>query len=530
MSKKNVVIGLLGSTLDAGDKKRWDRWRPTVSLCQHEDFLVHRLELLYPPRFEKLARTVVEDIGKVSPGTTVVLHAFPLEDPWNLEQTYAALHDFARGYPFQVERENYLVHITTGTHIAQISMFLLTEARYFPAQLIQTSPARGGNTAGTYSVIDLDLSTYDKLASRFQQERADSVSLLKGGIVTRNPAFNRMMEELEHVALASQEPILLTGPTGAGKSQLARRIHELKKSKRQVKGDLVDVNCATLRGDSAMSALFGHVRGAFTGSAGERAGFLKRAHEGVLFLDEIGELGLDEQAMLLRALEEKTFLPLGADREQHSDFLLIAGTNKDLFDAVGKGLFREDLLARINLWTFRLPSLKERPQDMEPNLDFELQRAGQRLNMHITFSKEAREEFIQFARAPDSTWSGNFRDLNAAVIRMATLAKGGRISSADVRAEGRRLKESWRRTPMDGETPSSAVDGVLGKRAAELDRFDRVQLADVLAVCAESPTLSAAGRTLFAASRAKRSSVNDADRLRKYLARFELEWSAVHGR
>ncbi len=130
--------------------------------------------------------------------------------------------------------------------------------------------------------------------------------------------------------MRSRAPILLMGPTGAGKSQLARRVFELKKARRQVSGELVDVNCATLRGDGAMSALFGHVKGAFTGALEARAGLLRKAHGGVLFLDEIGELGADEQAMLLRAIEEKVFLPVGSDREVKSDFVLLAGTNRDL--------------------------------------------------------------------------------------------------------------------------------------------------------------------------------------------------------
>src|SRR6185369_871819 len=109
-------------------------------------------------------------------------------------------------------------------------------------------------------------------------------------------------------------------PTGAGKSRLARRIFELKKSRNLVKGEFVEVNSATLRGDAAMSALFGHVKGAFTGAVSDRPGLLRKADQGVLFLDEIGELGLDEQAMLLRAIEEKVFYPLGSDREASSDF------------------------------------------------------------------------------------------------------------------------------------------------------------------------------------------------------------------
>src|SRR4030095_7720389 len=130
------------------------------------------------------------------------------------------------------------------------------------------------------------------------------------------------------------------------KSQLARRIYELKKARHQVTGAFVEVNCATLRGDAAMSALFGHVKGAFTGALKDRAGLLRAADGGVLFLDEIGELGRDEQAMLVRALEEKRFSPFGSDVEVSSDFQLIAGTNRELLPAVREGRFREDLLAR----------------------------------------------------------------------------------------------------------------------------------------------------------------------------------------
>jgi transcriptional regulatory protein RtcR len=142
---------------------------------------------------------------------------------------------------------------------------------------------------------------------------------LKSGIETRNQVFNALIERIEKVAMNSTDPVLITGPTGAGEN-LAWRIYELKKSRRrQLKGDFIEI----LRGDAAMSALFGHKKGAFTGATQDRKRLLRAADEGMLFLDEVGELGLDEQSMLLRAIEEKTFLPLGADEETKSDFQLI---------------------------------------------------------------------------------------------------------------------------------------------------------------------------------------------------------------
>ncbi|MBM7117759.1 RNA repair transcriptional activator RtcR [Archangium primigenium] len=529
-ARETVVLGMLGTTLDTGKgPRRWDRWRPTVGLCQQEDLVVHRLELLHPPAQAELARQVKEDIALVSPETLVRPTAVAIRDPWNLEEVYGALLDYAKAYPFQPEQEDYLVHITTGTHITQISLFLLVESRHIPARLVQTSPSAGGRDmggGGTHALIDLDLSRYDTLAGRFQQEQREGLSFLKAGIDTRNAAFNRLIERIEEVATRSRAPLLLMGPTGAGKSQLAKRIYQLKKTRRHVSGPLVDVNCATLRGDGAMSALFGHVKGAFTGAAADRPGLLRQAHGGLLFLDEIGELGADEQAMLLRALEDKRFLPVGADKEVESDFQLLAGTNRDLLAEVERGRFREDLLARINLWTFRLPPLRERPEDILPNLLYELDQASQALDTRVTMNKEAQEHFLRFATSAAAKWSGNFRDLNAAVLRMATLAPGGRITREGVDEECERLRANWSSDAGPARAGADVVAEVLGaERAEALDRFDRAQLAEVLAVCREARSLSDAGRLLFAQSRAQKKSVNDADRLRKYLARFDLSWA-----
>jgi transcriptional regulatory protein RtcR len=526
MKKPIVVIGLLGPSLDSGlHANRWEKWRPTVSLGQHPELIVKRLELLYQANYEKLAKVVIGDFTSVSPETEIRSHHIEMKNPWDLEEIYGMLHDWARRYPFQPDREDYLIHITTGTHIAQICMFLLTESHYFPAKLIQTSPPPGrkGLTPGGYEIIDLDLSRYDHIASRFKQEQSEGTSFLKSGIETRNARFNQLIERIESVVIRSQDPILLCGPTGAGKSQLAERIYDLKKLRHQVKGRFVAVNCATLRGESAMSALFGHVKGAFTGANTDRAGLLRSADEGVLFLDEIGELGADEQAMLLRAIEEKSFLPFGSDKEVKSDFQLIAGTNRNLSSRVAQGEFREDLLARINLWSFTLPGLADRRDDIEPNLKYELELFANRTGERVTFNREASERFIKFALSPQSPWRGNFRDLNAAVVRMATLAKGGRITVDVADEEIGRLKESW----GAGQTDRSAelVLHYLPRKDAEaLDLFDRLQLEGVLKVCRESKSLSDAGRQLFATSRLKRQSPNDADRLRKFLGRFGLSW------
>jgi len=530
--KRRIAISILGTTLDAGKwDNRWSRWRPTVALCQQPGLFIDRLELIHDNHAQPLSERIVADIGAVSPATEVSSNIINFRDPWDFSEVYTKLRDFARGYNFDPDTEDYLVNITTGTHVAQICWFLLTEARIIPGRLLQLSPPRGGeveqDVAGTHRIIDLDLSRYDEIAKRFASEREDAASFLKSGISTRNAAFNRMIDEIERVVIRSTAPVLITGATGAGKSQLARRIYELKKAQRKVNGPFIEVNCATLRGDQAMSALFGHVKGAFTGAATERAGLLKSADRGVLFLDEIGELGLDEQAMCLRAIEEKRFLPVGADREVAADFQLLAGTNRDLVEDVSKGRFREDLYARLNLWTFHLPALRERREDIEPNLDFELRRYLEREGENITFNREARERYLTFATGPQAVWSANFRDLSASVTRMATLAPHGRITSEVVDDEIKRLNALWRRA-TDNDGANAIIEGVLGaEAAARLDRFEAVQLATVLQTCLEHGTASSAGRALFAVSRLEKKSNNDADRLVKYLSRFGVRFEDV---
>ena len=167
---KTVVIGFLGTTLDKGHgADRWNRWRPTVAVCQQPDLIVDRYELLRDPAHARLGNVLMADIGRISPETTVAAHDLPLKDPWDFGEVYAALLDFASDYPFNPDDENYLIQITTGTHVAQICMFLLTEARHLPGQLLQVAPPKrwADGKPGAYTMIDLDLSKYDQIAARF---------------------------------------------------------------------------------------------------------------------------------------------------------------------------------------------------------------------------------------------------------------------------------------------------------------------------------------------------------------------------
>jgi transcriptional regulatory protein RtcR len=522
----NIVFGFVGTTLDSGPpgSKRWNRWRPTVSLCAQKDFPVDRLELFVcSSEHEALVQLLRIDIRKISPHTVVVSHLLPISDPWNFLETYSALHDFAKSYVFKDDCQ-YHVHLTTGTKQANVSLFALTESRRFPAKLVDTLMDKSSDEPwrGRLQVMDLNLAAYDQLASRFAQERTDSDVMLKGGIPTKNLAFNALISKIEKVCLRSSAPILLTGATGTGKSLLASRIFELRQMRHHIDGPFVEVNCATLRGDNAMSTLFGHKKGAFTGAVADRSGLLKAADRGILFLDEIGTLNLDEQAMLLRALEQKSFLPLGSDKEVSSDFQLLAGTNLDLNDEVAAGRFRADLFARINAWCFKLPTLAERPEDIAPNLDFEIDRMSAQLKRRVSFNQAAYERYLAFALT--APWHGNFRDLAASVMRMATMAEGGRILLSDVADEIAVMAGS---SPADvgiaADTPLVAI-ALAGR---QMDRYEAAQAEVVLRAVVETTSMADAGRILFAVSRESKKSTNDSHRVRTLLTGWGLEYKDV---
>lgn len=177
-TKKKVVFGFLGTKLDAGlSEKRHEKWRPSVALFGHPKFEVDQLEMFRSSaQHTELGALVIQDIRALAPTATVVSHQLSIEDPWNFQEAYTALHAFAKSYAFRDDCE-YYVHLTTGTHVAQICLFILLESKYFPAKIIESfshAPRNGEAWRGSQQVIDLNLSAYDVLAKRFDRERVDS--------------------------------------------------------------------------------------------------------------------------------------------------------------------------------------------------------------------------------------------------------------------------------------------------------------------------------------------------------------------
>ncbi len=230
-------------------------------------------------------------------------------------------------------------------------------------------------------------------------------------LVCESPAMRHVVETIAVVA-PSQAPILILGPSGAGKEVIARLIHQWSP---RAGGPLVAANCAGLPESLIESELFGHTKGAFTGACETRQGFFRAAHGGTLFLDEIGELPVHLQPKLLRALESGQITPVGSDVPVPVDTRLVAATNRDLTEAVREGKFREDLYYRINVVEVSVPPLSERYDDILPLARrFAVEFAG----APVRLSPQAVDCLLAYP------WPGNVRELRNAIQRACLLCRG----------------------------------------------------------------------------------------------------------
>ena len=539
---KHVIVSILGTRKDLGSAENHN-WSPSVSLVLHKDkFLVDEYHLVYNTGFKALAEEVQARIEKESVATNVILDEIALQDPWDFDEVSLKFFDYVKRSCFHRDNTEYLVHINTGTNVERICLFWLVYANYIKAKLIQSAPTDGfgkshsDDAKGLLKIIDLDRTGNTALASRINNLSLEGITFLKDGIQTKNRQYNETIDELERLVLASSDPILITGPTGAGKTKLATRIYELKKKRNLVRGEFVSVNCATLDHATARSELFGHVKGAFTDAKPSRDGFIKTAENGILFLDEIGDLTKEVQTMLLKALEEHVFYPMGSDTPVKCNFQLICGTNQGLNDPAK---FRNDLLQRINRWSYRIPGLAERREDIEPNLDYELDLFKNHVNRGVVITDEARKIFMDYALAETTPWDGNFRELRNMVARMGTLAQDGEIRPTDVEREIRRMAPT-----VSAEAPTAPTEPVSAQAGLEAEdpylksllgngyseRMDAIEIATlkyVLDVCRTSASAAEAGRRLYNVSRDNRATANDSDRITKFLKTYKLKFSQL---
>jgi formate hydrogenlyase transcriptional activator len=263
------------------------------------------------------------------------------------------------------------------------------------------------------------------------------------GIVGQSSALRQVLQLVETVAM-SDSTVLLLGESGTGKELIARAIHDRSRRKDRT---LIRLNCAAIPTGLLESELFGHERGAFTGAITLKIGRLELADQGTLFLDEVGDIPLEVQPKLLRALQEREFERLGSTRTKKVDVRIVAATNLDLQKMVAEKQFRSDLYYRLNVIPIRIPPLRERPEDIPLLVRYFAQKHARRMQKKIeSISAGSLRNLARWY------WPGNVRELENLVERAVVLARTEKLEV----------------------TVPELAEGTMGAAAAEIDKFDKL--------------------------------------------------------
>jgi len=418
--------------------------------------------ILYEKKFSYALTQIVEDIRRQDghPKVKPVLVSF--KDPYDFDECFRVMYD-------QIDRirgeftGQLLLSTNTGTHSMRFSIVLITEKGLFEGTRMvylipgKTHDIKANNTTDAeMTILSTSLEASPSYVRKLEEVREIEKNKLFI-VTTNNDALKREFDLLNEVGTETSDPILLLGSTGTGKTTIASRLHQSwvrRHSKSISSCKLVKLNCGGYTGATAYSRLFGHVKGSFTDAKEDKEGALAEANQGTLFLDEIGNLELDAQAMLLSAIETGEYSRHGETQVHVSDFRLICATNINLHEAVSNGRFRHDLLARISLWPFTLPDLRDRREDIQENVLYELKEWNEKATKggasEVRFKESALDIYMEFALHADTPWCDNFRDLIKSVNRMATISSLqahrdiGMIDEKIVLAEIASLRTSWK--------------------------------------------------------------------------------------
>ena len=281
------------------------------------------------------------------------------------------------------------------------------------AEIASSQPAggAGGGSPQTDSATPIAAPADSGVAAQFQ--------IAEGRLIGSSARIGHVAKMIQKLGNC-RWPTLLIGETGAGKEVVARSIHSVG-----AQGPFVMIDCSALVGPVVESELFGHVKGAFTGTMGNKTGLIEMANGGTAFFDEIGELPLDLQAKLLRVLQEKEFRPVGSLVTKKSDFRILAATNRDLAKEVERGTFRRDLFFRLNVVTVRIPPLRERKEDLPLLLEYFLGKFGFGPEIAPKIAAEVLQEALAYE------WPGNIRELENSVQKMVAICSGTAFDEAD---------------------------------------------------------------------------------------------------
>jgi DNA-binding NtrC family response regulator len=364
-------------------------------------------------------------------GQAIELVSYPLKNPTDYEGIYSYTLDAVKK---KAGRDNcsFVFNISSGTP-AMCTVWILLANSQYPARLVKTSIENGAED------VHLPFRIGSEFLPRLQKQRSRDISrLIAGESVQVNISFNHITAISEKIQKLKQDatvlafhdvPVLILGETGTGKEIWATAIHQ---ASGRSKKEPVMFNCAAITASLAESELFGHAKGGFTGASTDRDGLVKQADGGTLFLDEIGELSADIQAKLLRVLQQKTFRKVGGEREEKSDFRLIAATNRDLQLEVAAGRFRQDLFQRIAVGVLKLPALRDRQAELPVMAEEYLAAFNKRAaSVPGYIPKILSSDAVEMIRK--HTWPGNIRELQNSISRAAIWCRTELLNAEDIR-------------------------------------------------------------------------------------------------
>lgn len=365
---------------------------------------------------------------KLPTDTTFTFTTIKLKSPTSYKEIYPAAFKHLSHVEQHFPDYQKYIHLSPGTP-SMIATWLLLVKTHFPAVCIESwveSNIQHVQEQELPFKIDARFTEAYKNADK-RLEKIESQDIELSEIIGSHQTIK--IAKKKAILVAKREvPVLILGETGTGKELFARAIHENSIRNNQ---PFIAVNCSALPDSLAESHLFGHVKGAFTGAVSDHKGYFEKAHSGTLFLDEIGELKPDLQAKLLRVLQEKEFLPVGAEEPQKSDFRLISATNRDLIQMIDNETFREDLFYRLAIGLIKLPPLRERGSDITLLCKKLMNIVNDELADQPNYiHKKLTHDAINYISMRD--WPGNIRELRASLLRAAIWSETNQLTRDDM--------------------------------------------------------------------------------------------------
>ncbi|GAA5172407.1 sigma-54 interaction domain-containing protein [Viridibacterium curvum] len=428
MSKKNWLISWVGKAdHDCAEGARGDDLGPVASAIKaHTPF--DKIHLLTNYDFER-SKAYCAWLERTTGCVEADLYSVDLSSPTDYSAIYSSVCAELKSLRLPHDDIQLTFHLSPGTPAMTAIWIILAKTR-FPARLIQTSKEKGLET------VDFFFDLANEYLPEFLQRSSERIERLSkevpvaaefSKLVHRSPVMREQIQLAQKIA-AHQVPVLILGETGTGKELFAEAIHAASSRARKA---FIAVNCGAMPKDLANSELFGHKKGAFTGADSARPGHFREAEGGTLFLDEIGDLPLDSQVRLLRALQQREITPLGESKPVKVDVRIIAATHRELPKDVAEGRFREDLFHRLAVGILNLPPLRAREGDLDLLIDHLLKQinadaADKPESQHKELSPDARKLLLLH------DWPGNIRELYHTLLRAAIWSASASIEAADI--------------------------------------------------------------------------------------------------